>query len=209
MLEDLEVLVRTAARDREGHLGGDVRPAGELGAEGLRHRRGVPAEDPAAEGAQDELVMPEVIRDGHHQADAIAQGREKGRVAHAVLLAGATRVGGRRHDDVCVRVEAVALEAHARHHEGAVAVEVAVDVAAAVLGIPGALLGEHVVEEALGAEGLLLRHGPPVVAPAGVGERGEVQDGEVAGGRQAAPAREDGGDGVLLRHGDDGHPPLD
>ena len=95
-----------------------------------------------------------------------------------------------------------ALKAHGRHHEGAVAVELAVDVATTVLLIPGALFFENVIEERIGTELLLLRERAADVAAARVHERGEVEQGEVAELRIAATVLEHG---LRSRGIDDGH----
>ena len=95
-----------------------------------------------------------------------------------------------------------ALKAHGRHHEGAVAVELAVDVATTVLLIPGALFFEHVVEERVGAELLLLCERAADVAAARVHERSEVEQSEIAELRIAATVLEHG---LRSRGIDDGH----
>ena len=98
-----------------------------------------------------------------------------------------------------------ARESDGVRYQGTVTVEMAVDVSPAVLGIPGLLRGEHVVEGGLGAERLLLRPGAAVVSTARVHEGGEVEDGKIGELRATAAELQDGGDAVLVGHGHGWH----
>ena len=170
MLEVLEVLVATALGHSKRHLRDAAHATRELLAEHLGHRLGVPAKDAAAKGPQQQHVVTQLVGDGEHEADTVAhRALERGRV-ETVVLAGAAGVGCRSHDHIGIGVVLVALEADLGHHERTVTIELAVDIAATVLGVPALEAREHVVQERTRAEGLLLRHGPAVVATARVSE---------------------------------------
>ena len=174
----------------------------ELLAEELGHGLGVKAVVVAAPSAQHELLATQLVADGKHKADAIAQGVQQGIVTHTILLASALGVGRGGHDHVGIRMYVVAVEAHRRHHQRTVAVKLAVDVAATVLAVPFALFIEHVVQVRIGTERGLLTQIALDVAAARVGERGKVEHGHVAELRIASAVIQNGLRGRGVEHGD-------
>lgn len=96
----------------------------------------------------------------------------------------------------------VAVEAHRRHHQRAVAVQLTVDVAATVLAVPFALLIEHIVQIRIGTERGLLTQIALDVATARVGERGKGEHGHVAELRVASAVIQNGLRGRGVEHGD-------
>ena len=174
----------------------------QLLAEELCHGLGVEAIVVAAPSAQHELLATQLIADGKDKADAIAQRVQQGIVAHAVLLASTLDVGRGGNDHVGVRMHVVAVEAHRRHHQRAVAVELAVDVAATVLAVPLTLLIEHIVQIRIGAERGLLAQIALDIAATRIGKRGKGEHGHIAELRIAATIIEDGLRGGSVEHGD-------
>ena len=96
----------------------------------------------------------------------------------------------------------VAVEAHRRHHQRTVAVQLTVDVAATVLAVPFALLIEHIVQIRIGTERGLLTQIALDVATARVGERGKGEHGHVAELRVASAVIQNGLRGRGVEHGD-------
>ncbi len=156
MLELGEVLIPA----RRGHSKEDLLDLEvarcELLAENLGHGLGIKTVVVAAPSAQYELLAIQLVADGEHKADTVAQRVQQRIVAHAVLLACALGIGRGGHDHIGVCMHVVAVKTHRRHYQRTVAVELAVDIAATVLAIPLALLVEHVVQIRIGAERSLL-----------------------------------------------------
>ena len=96
----------------------------------------------------------------------------------------------------------VAVEAHRRHHQGAVTIELAVDVAATVLAVPLTLPIENVVQIRIGAQRGLLAQITLNIATARIGERGKGEHGHVAELRIATTVIQNGLRGRGVEHGD-------
>ena len=96
----------------------------------------------------------------------------------------------------------VAVEAHRRHHQRTVAVELAVDVAATVLAVPLTLLIENVVQIRIGAQRGLLAQITLNISTARIGKRGKGEHGHVAELRIAATVIEDCLRGGGIKHSD-------
>ena len=99
-------------------------------------------------------------------------------------------------------MDVVALEPYCRYHQGTVAVQLAVDVATTVLAIPILLLFQHVVQEGVGTERLLLAHEALDIVARRVDERGEIEHGQIAELRIAATVIEDRLRCRSVEHGD-------
>ena len=202
MGKHVEILVVGGVRNCEKCPLHTVSGRAELLTEQLGHSARVPTKHTAAPCAQHDLLVPEHVNDIEHEADALAHGADEHLVLHLVFLARTAGVRGGDDEHVGIRMDVLAGEPDLGHDEPTVAVQVAVDVAAAVFPIPIALLLEHVVEERLGAQRLLLRPGPADIAAARVGERGEVEHRQVAELGATATGLENRRDGVRI---DDAH----
>lgn len=190
MLHALEILVEALALDGKDHLSRHMLAVCQFLAKHLGDNRSVPTARIAAGSTHDELLVPQAVGNREGKTNALSHSVCQLFIAHVVLGARTAHVGCGKHDNVRVSMEAIARKANGGNYQRAIAVKLAVDIAAAVLGIPVALLRKNVKKKRMLAQRLLKAHKALVKAAGGIGIRTEIEHGKIAELRAASPVFE-------------------
>ena len=124
--------------------------------------------------------MPQLVRDGQDEADALAHSPREHVGIDLILIARTPGMRRGRNDHIGIGVHLFTGEPHVRDQQGPVAIQVAVDIATTVLRIPIRLALQDVAEIRIRAQRLLLAPKPALIAAGRMGERGAIQHRHIA-----------------------------